>query len=192
MSFRRILPFLVGIPAAAAIFACQDAYAPKALDTVVQDTLSLSALTGTPITARSGVWLRFVSPATPGATDNFDFALDLDANNKVKILPRTKVLTCTSTCQLGIQVVSTRFDSLYDAPSRGYVYDSVTTVSPGQTVVLVTKEPTCLASNIATYDMYAKMVVDSVRTSDRAIFIRAASDPNCGFRGLVPGIIPKH
>ena len=192
MSLRRLLPFLVGIPAAAAVFACQDAYAPKALDTVVQDTVALRALTGTPITAQSGLWLRFVSAITPGASENFDFALDLDANNKVVILPRTKVLTCTSTCQLGMQLVSTRFDSLYDAPSRGYVYDSTTTVSPGQTVALVTKEPSCLPSNIATYDMYAKMVVDSVRASDRTIFIRVASDPNCGFRGLVPGIVPKH
>ena len=192
MSFRRLLPFLVGIPVAAAVFGCQDAYAPKALDYVLQDTVALRALSGTPLTARSGLWLRFVSPTTPGLTENFDFALDLDANNKVVILPRTKVLTCTSACQLGIQLVSTRFDSLYDAPSRGYVYDSVTTVSPGQTVVLVTKEPSCLPSNIATYDMYAKIVVDSVRASDRTIFMRAASDPNCGFRGLVPGIVPKH
>ena len=192
MSLRRLLPFLVGIPAAAALFACQDAYAPKALESVVQDTVALRALSGTPITASSGLWLRFVAPATPGATENFDFALDLDANNKVVILPKTKVLTCLGPCQLGIQLVATRFDSLYDAPSRGYVYDSTRTVSPGQTVVLVTKEPGCLPSNIATYDMYAKMVVDSVRPSDRTIFIRVASDPNCGFRGLVPGVIPKH
>ena len=43
-----------------------------------------------------------------------------------------------------------------------------------------------------TYDLYAKMVVDSVRMSDRSLFVRLVSDPNCGFRGLVPGIVPGH
>ncbi|HEX2778447.1 MAG TPA: hypothetical protein VHM30_03040 [Gemmatimonadaceae bacterium] len=191
MTFRRLLA-LATIPVVAAIAACQDAYAPKAVYQVSVDTLRLSALTGTPLQSQSAVYLLGHAAITPGASESFDFALDIDASGKVKIIPRAKVLTCTSICQLGTLVSTTTFDSLYDAPSRGYTYDSTTTVTPGQTVVFVTKDQSCIPSNIATVDVYAKMVVDSVRTADRTIFIRLVSDPNCGFRGLVPGVVPRH
>ncbi|NUQ20782.1 MAG: hypothetical protein HOQ09_07455 [Gemmatimonadaceae bacterium] len=190
MSLRRLLALAV-LPLAAAI-ACHVAYAPKALYPISADTLRLSALTGTPIDARSAVLLLSGSEIVPGQSENFDFALDIDANGNVVIIPRTKVLTCTSLCQLGIAFPSAPFDSLYDAPERGYVYDSTKTVAPGKAVAFVTKATSCIPSNISTYDVYAKMVVDSVRMSDRAIFIRLVTDPNCGFRGLVPGIVPKH
>src|SRR4051812_25750258 len=101
MNLRRL--FLLAIlPVAAVVAACEDAYAPKALVQVSADTFAVSALTGTPIQARSGVYLLGLSSITPGSSESFDFALDIDADNKVRILPRTKVLTCTSTCQLGI------------------------------------------------------------------------------------------
>ena len=190
MSLRRLV-LLAILPVAAAV-ACQDAYAPKALSEVGADTLRLRALTGTPIDAHSAVHLLSGSEFIPGVTDLFDFALDLDANGKVVIIPRTKVVTCTSLCQLGIGFPSTPYDSLWDAPERGYVYDSVKTVSVGQTVAFVTKDVNCLPSNISTYDVYAKMIIDSVHMDDRSIYARMVSDPNCGFRGLVPGVIPKH
>lgn len=190
MSLRRLV-LLAILPLAAAI-GCQDAYAPKAIYQVGADTLDLRALSGTPIDARSAVHLLSGSAIVPGLSENFDFALDLDANGKVVIIPRTKVLTCTSVCQLGMSFPTTPFDSLYDAPERGYVYDSTKTIVPGQTVALVTKDINCIPSNISTYDVYAKMVVDSVNLGDRSIFVRVVSDANCGFRGLVPGIVPKH
>lgn len=190
MRLRRLIVLAI-LPVAAAI-GCQDAYAPKALYPVSVDTLRLSALSGTAIDARSAVQLLSGSVIVPGQSENFDFALDIDANGNVVIIPRAKVLTCTSLCQLGITFPATSFDSLYDAPERGYVYDSTKTVAPGKTVAFVTKAQSCIPSNISTYDVYAKMVVDSVRLSDRSIFIRLVADPNCGFRGLVPGIIPRH
>ena len=191
MRLYRLLA-LATFPVVAAV-ACQDAYAPKALYVVSEDTLQLRALSGTPLTAPSAVYFFGRAAIVPGLSDTYDFAVDLDANNDVVIIPRTKVaVTCSAVCQLGIAFPSTPFDSLYDAPERGYVYDSTKTVIPGQTVAFVTKTVNCIPSNISTYDLYAKMVVDSVRPSDRSIFVRVASDPNCGFRGLVPGIIPKH
>ena len=191
MTLRRLLA-LAAFPVLAAIVACQDAYAPKALYPVTTDTIAVSALTGTAVQARSGVNLISLATVVPGTSESFDFALDIAPDGKVLVLPRTKVLTCTSACQLGVAISATPFDSLFDAPSRGYTYDSTKTVTPGQTVVFVTKEQSCIPSNISTYDLYAKMVVDSVHLADRRIFVRLVSDPNCGFRGLVPGTVPKH
>ena len=191
MTLRRLL-VLAAVPVAAVIAACQDAYAPKALYSVVADTLTISALTGTPLLSRSAVHLLTGAAIIPSGAEGFDFALDLDANNNVLIIPRSRILTCTQTCQLGAAFSTAKFDSLLDAPSRGYTYDSVTTVGVGKTVVFVTKEASCIASNIATIDTYAKLVVDSVNPTTRQIYIRTVTDPNCGFRTLVPGIVPKH
>jgi hypothetical protein len=186
---------LVAIPLAAALACSSDPYAPKALYPVSTDTIRVLALNGTAAEAQSAVRLLTVSSTVPDYSQSFDFALDIDAGGKVILMPRSKVVSCTSICQLGIKLIpadSVEFDKLYDAPKSGYTYDSVTTIPVGATVAFVTKEVFCQASNISTYDLYAKMIVDSVRMSDRAIFARVVSDPNCGFRGLVPGIVPGH
>jgi hypothetical protein len=39
--------------------------------------------------------------------------------------------------------------------------------------------------------IYSKIVIDSVKAADRVIFIRAVTDPSCGFRSFLPGV-PKN
>jgi hypothetical protein len=197
MTLRRTLSALalVALPAVAALACSSDPYAPKALYSVTADSFRVLALNGTSAEARSGVRLFTASSTVPDYSEAFDFALDINADGKVVLIPRSKVVTCTTICQLGIKLVaadSVPFDKLYDAPKSGYTYDSVTVIPVGVTATFVTKEVFCQPSNITTYDLYAKMIVDSVRLSDRSIFVRMASDPNCGFRGLVPGKVPAH
>lgn len=197
MPLRRILVALtlVALPLLAALGCSSDPYAPKALSFVREDTLRVLALNGTPPEAESAVHLLYGQSTVPDFTEAFDFALDINADGHVSLVPRSKVVVCSSACQLGIKIIPTdsvAFDKLYDAPKSGYTYDSVTTIPVGATVAFVTKELGCDASNIQTYDVYAKMIVDSVHIADRAIFARVVTDPNCGFRGLVPGIIPRH
>jgi len=197
MPLRRTLVALtlVALPIVAAVACSSDPYAPKALYPVSIDTFRVVALNGTSAEAQSGVRLLTASTTVPDFSQAFDFALDIDADGKVVLLPRSKVMTCTSICQLGVKVIPTdsvEFDKLYDAPKAGYTYDSVTTIPVGATVAFVTKDIFCQQSNISTYDLYAKMIVDSVHMSDRSLFVRLVSDPNCGFRGLVPGIVPGH
>ena len=197
MPLRRTLVALalVAIPLGAALGCSSDPYAPKALYPVSTDTIRVLALNGTAAEAASAVRLLTAQSSVPDFSEVFDFALDIDAGGKVILLPRSKVVSCTSVCQLGVKIIpadSVQFDKLYDAPKAGYTYDSVTTIPVGATVAFVTKEVFCQPSNISTYDLYAKMIVDSVRMSDRSIFARVVSDPNCGFRGLVPGTVPAH
>lgn len=197
MPLRRILVALslVALPLLAALGCSADPYAPKALYPVVADSIRVLALNGTSPEAKSAVRLLFAESTVPDYSQGFDFALDIDANGKVILMPRSKIVTCTSTCQLGVKVIphdSVEFDKLYDAPKSGYTYDSVTTIPVGATIAFVTKDVFCQPSNISTYDLYAKMVVDSVHLADRAIFARVVADPNCGFRGLAPALVPRH
>ena len=197
MSLRRTLAALalVALPLAAVVACSSDPYAPQALYPVVSDTIRVLALNGTPSEAQSGVRLLTAQSIVPDFSEQFDFALDIDSVGNVILVPRSKVVTCTTVCQLGVRLIppdSVPFDSLFDAPATGYTYDSVTTVPVGRIAAFVTKEVFCQPSNISTYDLYAKMIIDSVHVADRTIFARVASDPNCGFRGLVPGRIPGH
>jgi hypothetical protein len=197
MPRRRTLSALalVALPIAAAVACSSDPYAPKALYGVNSDTLRVQALNGTGASAESGIRLLTATNVVPDYTEGFDFALDIDSIGRVVLIPRTKILACTVICQLGIKIIpadSVPFDSLFDAPKSGYHYDSVTVLPVGATTAFVTKDVFCQASNISTYDLYAKMIVDSVDLADRSIFVRVVSDPNCGFRGLVPATVPKH
>lgn len=197
MPLRRALVALalVALPLLAVVACSSDPYAPKALYPVVSDTIRVLALNGTSSEAQSGVRLLTAASTVPDFSEQFDFALDIDANGNVILIPRSKVVTCTTICQLGVRVIpadSVPFDSLFDAPPSGYTYDSVTTIPVGRIATFVTKEVYCQPSNISTYDLYAKMIIDSVHVAERTIFARVASDPNCGFRGLVPGMIPGH
>lgn len=197
MPLRRTLVALtlVALPLVAAVACSSDPYAPKALYPATADTLRVLALSGTSPEAESGIRLFSGSSVVPDYSEGFDFALDINDDNEVILIPRSKILTCTVICQLGVKQVpvdSVPFDSLFDAPQSGYTYDSVTVLPVGVTTAFVTKEIFCQPSNISTYDLYAKMIVDSVRLSDRSIFVRVVSDPNCGFRGLVPATVPGH
>ena len=192
---RRFLLALVALPLIAAFGCSSDPYAPKASFPVISDTLRILALNGTAPEAESGVRLISAASEVPDFAEQFDFALDIDASGNVVLIPRSRVVTCTTTCQLGVRIVradSIKFDAIYDAPKAGYKYDSLTTLPVGATALFVTKEIYCQPSNISTYDIYAKMVIDSVNLAERAIFARVVADPNCGFRGLIPGTTPAH
>lgn len=189
---RRLLALL--IPAFAAL-ACEDPYAPKAYENVHSDTLELSALNGSPAGARAGLILASLAPVPVGSSQGslfFDLAFDIDDAGKVAVIPVVRVGECArgASCQVGLQRTGSTYDAAVEAPNRGYTYDEVFTVDPGETLYVVAKSTVCL-SGYTSADLYGKLVVDSVRLADRKIFIRATVDPNCGFRQLVPGVVPS-
>lgn len=120
---------------------------------------------------------------------NFDFAVDRAADGRTRLLPAKLLAGLEGTGRLlrvGIQVVTTPFDSLRSAPNSGtYQRDSVTVVGPGQTFVVEAEPASCL-SNARTF-LYAKFVVDSVSAATGGVYVRAVINPNCGFRSLAPG-----
>jgi hypothetical protein len=190
MSRRRIV-FLVGLFGIPAV-ACQNIAGPQAFNLTVADTVRASALNGTPVGSRSAldVWSHDVF--APDGSLTFDLAFDIDNNGKAVLIPVSKVALCSRVCQVGLQIVTdSTFDQLRKARARGYTYDTPITVDVGQPVLIVAKSFQC-QSDLYSNDLYAKMVVDSVRTSDRSIFFRIVTDPNCGFQSLVPGETPKH
>lgn len=191
MTFRASV--LLATVVTVALAACGDPLATKATLDVYTDTVNVYALSGTPPSVPTAVHISSGAAIRADATFSFDFAADIDASGNVVLLPVRLVASGIATTHtVGLQAVSGTFDALTSAPRTAFRYDSSTVVSgKGGVFVAEITDPTLCAVSLKGAAYFAKLVVDSVRISDRAIFIREVVDPNCGFRSLVSGSIPK-
>ncbi len=191
----RILGFGLAFMGTATIASCDDPFALQATNAVIFDTLSVYAITGTPVSFPAGWNSVFGRVARIDPSIDFDVAFDIEASGNVRMIPARLVSTTKftfgvnqATQQVGLQVATGTFESVSKAPARGYTRDSVLIAPVGQTVILEIASDVC--SNSFGQGRYAKMVIDSVNATSRLIFFRSARDPNCGFRSFLPGV-PK-
>ena len=181
------LTLLGGLIAAA---GCGDPLRPEAQLPVITDTLTAFALTGTPLTAASALGLFSLSVvpprSIPGSFEaDFDLAFDLDEQGRVRLFPASRL--GLSSRRLGFQESTVPFAELLRAPKSGYVRDTVFIARVGTPVVIEAEIIQCGGFSFSPF-IYSKLIIDSVSTSRRAIFFRAVTDPNCGFRSFEEGV----
>lgn len=189
----RLLRVVVVALATIAV-ACGDPTRPKATIVNLQLSYSVYGLTGAPPASANAMNL-FIGPARADASFDFDVALDLDPSGKILVYPVRAIagpLAGLVPTRVGLQTVTGSFESVRLAPDRGYDTLSVKAIAPGTVVVA---ELVDLVSGLCIYSLtgqqtYAKFVVDSVIPSTRRFYIRSVSDPNCGYKSLVPDSIP--
>lgn len=188
---RRLTAAAAALCATLVAGACNDdPFAQIARLGVAADTLVVTALTGTAPNASSAVVLRttpaVVSPER--ATDgDYHVVLDINAQGQPVVHP-AQLVSSVAARRISIRRVDGVYDSLATAPTGSYSADSSLVVAPG-TIVGV-RVPggggECQFSGRPYF--YSKLVVDSVRRADRLLFVRATTNPNCGFRSFAPGI----
>ena len=187
----RRTSLLALVLAALAGGACATTEPQVNLTFVLADTGRVFALSGTdPIFPTAiNIPSRVVVIATvlSDGTVPFDVAFDLTPAGKVLVLPARSVVLGPNVVppSIGLFLPGGTFDAATEAPSVGFVLDSVKTVSPGEPFVLQLRPLECSFSILQT--MHAKMVVDSVNLTSRLLYYRLVLNPNCGRRGLVPG-----
>lgn len=153
-------------------FSASSAQLPSAID--------LSAARSVPVGTRTDVNTGGVPITTP----TFDIAVDINAGGQVVLYPSTTLLSSSvSTPRIGFRTVTTAFDSLRRAPTGGFRFDSAFVVTTGQTVAIESQSSGCTS----TAPLRAKLVVDSVSRSANVAYVRVLTNPNCGFRSLLPG-----
>ena len=159
---------------------------PTASIPSVVDTVSLYALSGTPIAKPSAYRIQF--PAAPIRTDQtsaFDFAFDIDTLGRALLLP-------TGALHLGLasggQLSAEPFDSIEIAPNGNYHLDSAAVVDSGSVVVLHSRPTDCGFALTAVFFYYAKLHVLAIDPVARRIDFEILVDQNCGYRGLEPGL----
>lgn len=181
------LLFAVG----AGLTACNDPNDIQ-LSPVIADTLSLWALTGTSPSFPSAYLASNGAITRADGGFNFDIALDIDAANKIVVYPQRLVgVPLGGPKPVGLQRINGTFDELTRAPTSGYVFDSTFAVSPGEGMVMQVQNPSDCFAFISSV-RYTKFVIDSIDAARRVIFFRAVHDPNCGYRTLVAGSVPKN
>ncbi|HET7458250.1 MAG TPA: hypothetical protein VFJ74_11410 [Gemmatimonadaceae bacterium] len=185
--------------------ACHDTTALKATLQNNADTLTVYALsdtassrrdfptaiaTGVRATNAAGAIVAAPTPVSVSSSAQFDVAFDIDAAGKVVLYPQRRIVSGVSGRRVGLVAVPGTFETVTEAPKNGYQFDSVAvTVDTGQ-VVAVQAQTTQCALEVSAYN-YSKIVVDSVVPAIQAIYVRIATDPNCGFRSFLPGVPSK-
>ena len=179
----RLLRVVV-VALATVLVACGDPTRSKATTVNLLLNYSVYGLTGAPAATANAINL-FVGPSRADATFNFDVALDLDPSGKILVYPVRAVagpLAGLVPTRVGLQTATGSFESVREAPDRGYDTLSVKSITPGTVVVA---ELVDLVSGLCIYSLtgsstYAKFVVDSVDLPGRRLFIRHVIDSNCG------------
>ncbi len=195
MSDDPIRPRLHGLPpllAAAGLLmlACSDPLAlPPASQLTVEDTVTLFAATATPVRTASAYNLITQDVARTDRTVDFDFAVDLvpgtGTDTDLVILPRGALGFLLDG---GVQRTTSAFDAITLAPTSGYEREAPLVVASGDVVLLASRLQQCNFGISRPY--YAKLRVESIDRAQRSVVLRIRVDPNCGYRGLAPGI-PK-
>jgi hypothetical protein len=144
----------------------------------------------------TAVDLLTLQPVRPvlGSTGNqvvttFDFIVDQAPEGRVRLVPSRLVANAGALgrgLRTGFQLTTTPFDSVGEAPERGYQSDSAAVVGVGQTAIVqfesIRATPGC---NGNVY--YAKVLVVASDPASGGVTLRARVNPNCGFRSLRPG-----
>ena len=184
---RTLSLLFVALALAAALAiatGCSDDLLPAAAVPNRTDTVSLYALSGTPVTSPSVYIISFRQVARSDLSSvGFDFAFDIDTAGRALLLP-TGALDLPKGS--GIQLTLHAFDSVTLAPSGGYNSDSGTVVDSGTVAILHSRPLVCSFGITSIY--YAKLQVLAIDTVARRIDFRILDNVNCGYRGLEEGL----
>jgi hypothetical protein len=174
--------------------ACGDLTRPKATYANVLSSYTMYSLTSAPATAPNA--LNLLGGAThANASFLFDIAFDIDsATGRPLIYPvRSLAGALAGTAKyVGLQTVTGTFEQLSLVPQTGYDTVSVKTINPGTVLAVELRDPTaCFSYTLLTSQfLYAKLVVDSVNTASKKLYIRTVVDANCGYFSVVPDSVP--
>ncbi|HEV2671287.1 MAG TPA: hypothetical protein VGU74_09355 [Gemmatimonadales bacterium] len=156
------------------------------------DTVSVYALTGTPVSTPSAYWILTRQVVRTDQNSSFDFGFDIDSSGHALIMPTGAMKLGR---QSGAQVTATLFDSVKTAPSSGYQVDSAVVLSVNSVAIMHSRAAQCSSDLSPVHNYFAKLHVLAIDTTSgpngRRIDLEILTDINCGYRGLEPGL-PKH
>lgn len=185
MHLRRSFPVCLVVTAlAGAVVACDTNPLPPPTIANVEDTISLYALDGTPLTQPSGYNIQLRQVLRTDRDARFDFAFNITPTGQAVLLP-------TGAMQLGrasgILPQSVPFESVQTAPGSGYTDTTFVAVDSGAVAVVRSRPSSCLVFSSVVH-FYGKVQVLQIDTVARRIDLRVLVDQNCGYRDLEPGL----
>ena len=168
----------------AALAGCGDPVSIRAQFEIVEDTVTVFALTGTPVIAPAALSTLRHEAVRIETTRDFDIVFDIDGTGRAVLYPVQ--LVGGSPGSTGIQPATQSFDAIEEAPRTGYQRDSAVVLDVGD-IVIVEAEPLFCLSTIQPR-IYSKLMIDAIDLATRSVRVRLVVDPNCGFRSFLEGI----
>jgi hypothetical protein len=185
-SFARLLLAGAVVPF---VSACGEPTRLPPLTSVISDTLTVYALTGTDISFPNALNVGSLVVLRISGVFDYEIAFDIDGAGNAVIIPAALLAAQeVGIRRVGLQKVEESFDELTSAPRTGYVYEQKLVVAPGEAVAIEAGVPCPYPYPQV---IFSKLVVDSVNVTNRAIHFHAVTDPSCGFRSFLPGL-PKN
>ena len=174
-----------GMAALFAAAACgEDITIPPATVPNVVDTITLAAVTGTPVGQPSGfdmvsnlvVWTHLPQP--------FDMVFDISTASSNIFKPALLVGLVN---EAGLLPSSLPFDSITTAPEEDYVSDAPLPVQLGSTFIGQSRlsNQNCTLGSLPRYGKFHVLAID---TDARTITLELLVNENCAYRSLEPGI----
>ena len=186
-----VLSAAVAVVTVLSATSCVDPTATKAQFNTDSARVEVFALNGSTPGLPSAIRTRTIVAVSVGGDFNFDVAFDLGpAGEVIAYTPRMVASELVGVRRVGLLLADGPFESFIKAPTSGYKYDSLLTIPAGKLLLVDVVEPACINLSILGPNVRSKLQVDSVDLARRAIYLRVLSNPNCGFRDLVPGL-PK-
>lgn len=180
MKRSSYLLIVVGIVAAACSNNDLD---PAQIDNIV-DTVTLGALTGTPISTPSAFSIPDARAIRTDQSASFDFAYNIDQAGRRVLLPLDALgLGTTNGANPGLQRSTLTFAGLSTPPTNGYLTKDTIVVAVGDVIVA--------RSRIACYlgvPEYAKLEILAFDDAARTVRFQVLANVNCGYRNLDIGI----
>ena len=156
------------------------------------DTVSVYAVTGTPVTTPSAYFIYGRQVVRTDQNIVFDVVFDIDSLGRGLVLPTGAVRLGR---QSGVQISGADFDSLVTAPSSGYQVDSAVVLTENSVAVIHSRPVQCSFDIQPAHNYFAKVHVLAIDTTSgpngRRIDLVVLTNINCGYRGLEPGL-PNH
>ena len=176
------------LAAALALAACgQDTQlAPASIPNVV-DTITLGALTSSPISLPSAYSVADGNAVRTDITAAFDFAYDVDATGRHVFLTLEVLrLSNTNGSGPGLQFSPLPFDQLASAPSNGWITGDTIVVDSGSVLALRSRI-VCSGLGVPLYGKLEVLSIDDT-PGNRTITFAALANENCGYKSLLPGL----
>jgi hypothetical protein len=153
----------------------------------VESTITLSALTGTPIATPSAYSVAEARAVRTDQGGAFDFAFNIDAAGQAVLLPLAVLgLGVQSGTNAGFLKVDQTFEQVTTAPLNGYVTADTIKIAVGERYV-VRSRVVCAGLGLP---KYGKIEITGINPAPdaRTVTFRVLTDDNCGYRGLEPDI----
>ena len=150
------------------------------------DTVTVYAVTGTPIHQPSGYVVSIRSAVRLDFFPSFDFAYHIDESGKHSFLPYDLITGSQRTSgNPGLQPTDTPFEAIDVAQQLGYTVTDTVPAVPGQVYYVRSEVSSGCAFGTP---FYAKMQILALDDSARAVRFQILNNVNCGYRGLTVGL----